>query len=73
MLVGGYVAGLDGHRAARWRVMLRGAIRFIVWLIPPLAVFVITNNHLQGLPDMAAKTLVLAKQEPQEQANDEQE
>ena len=60
MLVGGCVTTVSGSRTA-WRMILwRGAVRMVVALVPPLAVFALTNPHMRGLHDMAAKTLVLA-------------
>lgn len=59
-LVHARVTNLLGERVSWWRIILRGVIRLLVYLIPPLGAFVLTNSHMQGLPDMAARTLVLA-------------
>lgn len=60
-IVGARLVGLDGSSPARWRVAVRGIVRFMVLVVPPLAVFALTNNHMQGLPDMAARTLVIGR------------
>jgi len=60
-IVGGMITALDGSRAKWWQILLRGMLRLIVLLIPPLAVAALFNSHLQGLPDVAARTLVLRR------------
>jgi len=52
---------------------MRGLVRFIVLLAPPLAVFVLMNNYRQGLPDMAARTLVLTTDQSQPASRDDDE
>jgi hypothetical protein len=58
-LVGGRLASLDGSPVPVWRVLARCIVRFVVLALPLLAVFTVTNSHMQGLPDWAGRTLVL--------------
>lgn len=64
MLVGARLTDLQGQRPRWWRIVIRGAIRMLVFVIPPLGAFTLTNAHMQGLPDMAARSLVLANDPP---------
>jgi uncharacterized RDD family membrane protein YckC len=58
-VVGARVTDATGARPKPVQVFLRNGIKFLVLLVPPLAVFALINPHLQGLPDMAAATVVV--------------
>ncbi len=63
-LVGGRLLSIDGGRPTWWRVVLRGGLRLVIMVIPPLAVFALTNTHMQGLPDLVGQTVVVADDAP---------
>lgn len=71
-MVGGQVVAVDGSRPTAGALVLRNFVKGIVLLVPPLAVFAALTHHLQGLPDLAAGTVVVheAPPEAQEQPDD---
>jgi uncharacterized RDD family membrane protein YckC len=60
-LVGGRVTTADGSNPRIGQILLRNGLKCLVLLVPPLAVFGLINPHLQGLPDMAAGTLIVRR------------
>jgi uncharacterized RDD family membrane protein YckC len=58
-LVGGRVSTVKGEQPRPRQVLLRNALKCLILIVPPLAVFALINPHLQGLPDIAAGTVVV--------------
>ena len=57
-LLGARVIGVDGPAGAR-RCLIRNAVKLVELLVPPLAIIVMMTPNLQGLHDLAARTLVV--------------
>lgn len=68
MLVGAGVVTTSGVRPRAMQVLIRNAVKLMVLLVPPLAVFALLNPYMQGFNDMAAGTLVV-----REVASDDEE
>jgi uncharacterized RDD family membrane protein YckC len=58
-LMGARVLSVAGNRPSRSQIILRNFMKAVILLIPPLALFALLNHHLQGLPDLVARTLVV--------------
>jgi uncharacterized RDD family membrane protein YckC len=58
-IVGARVAGTDGERPSARRLIARNLVKAVVLIMPPLAVVVLVTPHRQGLPDFAARTVVV--------------
>ena len=62
-MVGARIARLDGTSPRIEQLLLRNFLKCFVLLVPPLALFSLFNPHLQGLPDVAAGTVVVHEPE----------
>ena len=60
-VVGGSVVAIDGSPAAARAILIRNMFKFLVLLIPVLAVVGLLNPHVQGLGDSIAGTVVVRK------------
>jgi len=58
-VVGGSVVAIDGSPAAARAILIRNMFKFLVLLIPVLAVVGLLNPHVQGLGDSIAGTVVV--------------
>jgi uncharacterized RDD family membrane protein YckC len=58
-IIGARVAGTDGERPSARRLVARNLAKAIVLMVPPLAVVILVTPHRQGLPDFAARTVVV--------------
>ncbi len=58
-VVGGRVVATDGSAPAVWAILIRNMFKFLVLLIPVLAVIGLLNPHVQGLGDSMAGTVVV--------------
>jgi uncharacterized RDD family membrane protein YckC len=58
-LVGGRVVTGEGSKPRPGQILLRNGLKCLILVVPPLAVFALINPQLQGLPDMAAGTIVV--------------
>jgi uncharacterized RDD family membrane protein YckC len=43
-------------------VLVRNSVKFLVLLVPPLVLVVLLNPHMQGLQDVAGRTLVVMRE-----------
>jgi uncharacterized RDD family membrane protein YckC len=59
MLLGGRVVNLDGSRPRPLAILVRNGFKFVVLLIPVLAVVALMNPNAQGFGDKLARTLVV--------------
>jgi uncharacterized RDD family membrane protein YckC len=57
-LLGARVIGVAGPPGAG-RLLLRNGIKLIELMVPPLAIVVVMTPNLQGLHDLAARTVVV--------------
>ena len=62
-MVGARIAARDGSPPRIEQLLLRNFLKCFVLLVPPLALFSLFNPHLQGLPDLAARTIVVHEPE----------
>jgi uncharacterized RDD family membrane protein YckC len=65
-LLGARVISQDGGGVRPLQVLLRNTLKSLVLLIPPMALFGVLNNHLQGLGDLVARTVVVVPEEQEE-------
>lgn len=63
MTIGAVLTRADGSPPRTSRLLLRNLLKLVVILMPPLAVIVVIDRHLQGLPDQVAGTLVLRRED----------
>jgi uncharacterized RDD family membrane protein YckC len=61
-LMGGRVESLRQARPAFSMVLVRNSVKFLVLLVPPLGLVVLLNPHMQGLQDVAGRTLVVTRE-----------
>ncbi len=59
MLVGAGVMSVTGQWPNPRQVLARNGVKLMILIVPPLAIFVVLNPHMQGFNDMAARTVVL--------------
>lgn len=62
-LVGGMIESRQQGRPSATKVLARNVVKFLVLLVPPLGLVVLLNPHMQGLQDVAGRTLVVRKGE----------
>ncbi len=60
-VVGGFVVATDGSPVSARAILIRNMFKFLVLLIPVLAVVGLLNPHVQGLGDSIAGTVVVRK------------
>lgn len=58
-LVGAKVVRMDGSRPRRLSLLIRNLVKLLVMLVPPLALIVFFNPHMQGMADLIARTVVV--------------
>ena len=68
-LVGARVVTAEGQRPRVGQTLLRNGLKCLILVVPPLAIFALINPHLQGLPDMAAGTVVVHTPEESTERN----
>jgi uncharacterized RDD family membrane protein YckC len=63
---------VNGEKARSHQILLRNALKCLILVVPPLAVFALINPHLQGLSDIAAGTVVVYEpdQSPEQESED---
>jgi uncharacterized RDD family membrane protein YckC len=61
-LMGGRVESLRQARPAFSMVLVRNSVKFLVLLVPPLGLVVLLTPHMQGLQDVAGRTLVVTRE-----------
>lgn len=71
LLVGASVMSMNGQPPSAGQILARNGVKLMVLIVPPLAIFILLNPHMQGFNDMAAQTVVL--READEATPDEQE
>jgi uncharacterized RDD family membrane protein YckC len=54
------VVATDGSRPALARVLVRNAVKAMIILLPPLVIIAFVSPNLQGLDDLAGRTVVVA-------------
>ncbi len=68
-LLGLRVFGHDGKPPTFSRVLIRNAVRIMILIVPPLAVFALLSPHLQGFNDLLARTVVLRPLDEEERSS----
>jgi uncharacterized RDD family membrane protein YckC len=58
-LLGARVLSADGGTPRVAQLLLRNLVKYLVVLVPPLAVVMLTNPNVQGLDDLAGRTVVV--------------
>lgn len=71
MLIGAGVASADGSQPTVGQVLIRNAVKLMVLIVPPLAIFALLNPYMQGFNDMAARTVVLRGMDEVEERSEE--
>jgi len=71
-LLGARIVKSSGSAPRPQQVMLRGAVKLIVMLIPPLVLFALFSPHIQGLNDLAAGTVVIHDAQPESKLADDE-
>lgn len=60
-MVGANIVAADGCPPGMGRILLRNLTKYLIVLIPPLAVLALMDPNLQGLDDLAGRTVVVRK------------
>jgi uncharacterized RDD family membrane protein YckC len=60
-LVGGKIESLSQLPPPVWRVIVRNLVKMVVLVAPPLGLVVVLNPHMQGLQDIAGRTIVVVR------------
>jgi uncharacterized RDD family membrane protein YckC len=60
-MMGGRVESLRQDPPAFSMVLVRNSVKILVLLVPPLGLVVLLNPHMQGLQDVAGRTLVVMR------------
>ncbi len=60
-LMGCQVLDVQGGRASVRQILLRNLLKIVVFVVPPLALFVFMNPFRQRLGDLVAKTMVVVR------------
>lgn len=60
-LLGLRVLAVDGKSPPPRAILIRNAIRIIILIVPPLAVFALLSPHMQGFNDLLARTVVVRR------------
>jgi uncharacterized RDD family membrane protein YckC len=70
-LVGARLWGEDGHPPEAGRIVLRNLVKYLILLVPPLAVLALMDPNLQGLNDLVGRTVVVRRRaETEDRPND---
>jgi uncharacterized RDD family membrane protein YckC len=60
-MVGANIVAADGCPPGMGRILLRNLTKYLIVLVPPLAVLALMDPNLQGLDDLAGRTIVVRK------------
>jgi uncharacterized RDD family membrane protein YckC len=60
-LVGGALVAIDGRPPEAGRILLRNLVKYLILLLPPLAVLALMDPNLQGLNDLVGRTVVVRR------------
>jgi len=65
-LLGCSVLSTNGSRARPGQILLRNVMKFVALVVLPLGLFVFMNPYRQRLGDLAARTVVVVSNKPDE-------
>lgn len=66
------ILSADGDPIGRRRLLVRNIVKMVVLLLPPLAVFVAVNPNMQGLPELASRSVLVRSTPPEEAGSSEE-
>ena len=62
-VVGAVLVAADGRPPEAGRILLRNLVKYLILLVPPLAVLALMDPNLQGLNDLVGQTVVVRRKE----------
>lgn len=69
-VVGAALLAVDGRPPEAGRILLRNLVKYVILLVPPLAVLALMDPNLQGLDDLVGRTVVVRRKESPAESED---
>ena len=70
-VLGARIVSVDGSPMRPRQAIVRTIVKGVLFLIPPLVLVALFNTHMRGLADLGAGTIVIHREEPSDQAENQ--